>query len=142
MKYVITGTLTGLGDFDPGAGQNLIISNGLEDIYIAKFHPSGFFVVGILYWKVLKRMQVHRSLPTRRKFYVTGTFRGDVNFDPSFDSGGIRSSAGLSDIFILKLNALGAFQWVADLGGASTESGLAISGRRQRQRLYNRFLFF
>lgn len=59
--------------------------------------------------------------------YTTGSFEGVVDFDPG---AGVFSmtSAGGSDIFIQKLDAIGNFVWAKRIGGSvGSDEGMAIS---------------
>ena len=54
--------------------------------------------------------------------YITGYFEGTVDF-----GGGDVTSAGNTDIFVLKLNSSGTFQWVNTYGSTSNNLGLSIA---------------
>ena len=54
--------------------------------------------------------------------YITGYFQGTVNFG----SGNI-TAAGGSDIFVLKLDSSGTFQWVYTAGGTGNDNGKGIA---------------
>lgn len=58
--------------------------------------------------------------------FVTGTFEGTVDFDPS-DSNVTLSSAGERDVFVAKYSSTGALVWARRLGGSGNErsGGLA-----------------
>ncbi|MEO7995776.1 MAG: hypothetical protein ABI743_15370, partial [bacterium] len=53
--------------------------------------------------------------------YVTGHFPGMVDF-----GGGIRTSLGTDDIFLVKFNNAGAFVWDREFGGSDTEVGQSM----------------
>jgi hypothetical protein len=52
--------------------------------------------------------------------YVAGAFNGTVDFDPGVGVLNL-TSAGSSDIFLIKLNASGNLLWVKQLGGPGTD---------------------
>jgi hypothetical protein len=58
--------------------------------------------------------------------YTTGVFSGTADFDPG---AGIANctSLGLTDIFVLKLNAAGNFLWVKSFGGTLSDAGVSIN---------------
>lgn len=58
--------------------------------------------------------------------YTTGQFTGTVDFDPGAGISNL-TSAGASDIFICKFDALGNFIWVKQMGGGLQDFGTAIT---------------
>ena len=58
--------------------------------------------------------------------YVTGTFSGTVDFDPSngFVS---KTSQGDQDIFVMSMDSNGAFKWVQSMGGPGNDQGRKIA---------------
>ncbi|MCT4582102.1 MAG: SBBP repeat-containing protein [Flavobacteriales bacterium] len=57
--------------------------------------------------------------------YVTGGFYGTVDFDPGTGVSNLTSN-GSSDIYILKLDAMGNFVWVKQIGGTALDQANAI----------------
>jgi len=55
-----------------------------------------------------------------RIFFITGSFQGTVDFDPSDASFPLTSNGG-SDIFILKLDSEANFIWAISIGGDGYE---------------------
>jgi hypothetical protein len=58
--------------------------------------------------------------------YITGYFWGTVDFDPGAGTYNL-TSAGESDIFVLKLDSSGNFVWVRSMGGTDTDRGYGIA---------------
>jgi hypothetical protein len=57
--------------------------------------------------------------------YVTGDFSGTADFNPT--PGAFRvTSAGNTDVFVVKYDSLGNVKWVASAGGISSDRGLGI----------------
>ena len=65
---------------------------------------------------------VDAAVDSSGNVYVTGFFQGTANFG----SGNI-TSAGSRDIFVLKLDSSGAFQWVYTAGGDGDDQGKGIA---------------
>ena len=58
--------------------------------------------------------------------YMTGSFDGTMDVDPGPAVYNL-TSAGGSDIYIAKVNALGALQWVKQIGSTGTDQGSSIA---------------
>lgn len=58
--------------------------------------------------------------------FVTGTFTGSVDFDPSAGTNALVSLGG-KDVFVAKYSATHALVWVAQLGGPGDEAALALA---------------
>jgi hypothetical protein len=71
--------------------------------------------------------------------YTTGGFLYTVDFDPGVGTSNL-ISAGLNDIFILKLDAAGNFLWAKSMGGTDTDRGISISVDGSGNILYHRLL--
>ncbi len=112
-----TGIFDGTVDFDPGLDTNEITSFNGEDIYIAKYNPSGF-----LLW--VKRLYVHddgtesSGIKVDRfgHVYVFGVFLDTIDFDP--DTGTYNLTAWPENgAFLMKLNENGSFLWADGFTG-------------------------
>ena len=120
-----TGYFEETTDFDPDTTIYNLSSAGGRDIFISKLDSSGNFV-----WA--KRIggisgdDIGRSLAvdTKGNIYITGNFYGIVDFDPGISTYNLTSI--LSDIFILKLDSSGNFQWVKQISGLDYDSGYSI----------------
>ncbi len=72
--------------------------------------------------------EIGYSITTDKKgnIYATGTFSGTVDFDPGPDTFNL-TSAGLTDIYIQKLDAEGGFLWAIKMGGRNLDAGYSIA---------------
>lgn len=59
--------------------------------------------------------------------YTTGTFQGTVDFDPGIGVELLTSDGG-SDVFVLKLDVNGDFEWVKSIHGSGNDGGTSICG--------------
>jgi hypothetical protein len=122
-----TGYFSGIADFNPGAGVYNLTSNGDFDIFVSKLDASGNFV-----WA--KQMgstsyDVGQSITTDSNgdVYVTGYFKGTVDFDPNVGVYNLTSLSGGEDIFICKLSAAGNLIWAKQMGGSNPDYANAIA---------------
>ncbi len=125
---IITGGFTGTVDFDPGIGvSNLTASGSVMDIFIAKFDPNGTLIWAKSIGGSLTDYGSSLAIDATGNIYSTGFFYSTVDFDPDATAIVNLSSAGNSDIFILKLNSAGRFVWAKSIGSASADAGRSIA---------------
>lgn len=125
----LTGFFNAIVDFDPGAGTNLLGSNGNADAFILKLDGSGNFVwvnpVGAGADDVGNEIAIDAS----GDVIVAGSFQNVVDFNQSaaFDT---LTSFGQTDIFVAKYNPSGNFVWAKKMGGASADlvSAMTLGG--------------
>jgi hypothetical protein len=126
--FCITGSYTESFDTNPGAGTNMVTaSGGGSDIFIIKFDASGNHLWG----KGIgaaggNDAGLAVTLDPSGSVLVTGYFRtNSIDFDPGVGTA-YASTAGVEDIFVLKLNASGSYAWHAVMGGSGADKGYAI----------------
>ena len=131
----LTGRFYSYSDFDPGAGVYALSPIGTGDIFISKLDASGNFV-----WA--RSMGSSSYLcggnsifaDSSGNVYTAGFYEGTVDFDPgvgvfnlsfTYGAGGPGTTI-YPDIFILKLNTLGDFDWAVGMGGTGVDYPFAI----------------
>ena len=125
-----TGSFRGTADFNPASGSGNVsnlISGGSEDIYVSKLNSQGDFI-----WAKKiggTNADIGRSIhiDTSGQIYLTGTFQGVVDFNPSTGSTNNLTSFGSNDCFLLKLGGnVGNYLWANQIGGTGSDAGVAI----------------
>ena len=121
-----TGNFRDTVDFDPGVGVLNLTSAGLYDMFIQKLDPNG----NLLWAKSLGGSGFDQGVSITTdalgNVYTTGDFDTIVDFDPGVGTLNL-TSAGVSDIFIQKLDANGNLIWAKSMGGTSEDFGHAIT---------------
>jgi hypothetical protein len=120
-----TGYFSFTADFDPAPSVFNLTASGLWDIFVSKIDSSGNFIWadglgGTGY-------EEGNSITTDSigNVYITGYFNDTADFDP--DSGVFNLvSAGMRDIFVLKLNSSGGLLWANKIGQANDDEGYSI----------------
>ncbi len=111
-----TGYFESTVDFDPGVGTTNLTSAGGTDIFIQKLDSNG----NLIWVKQIGGTSEDRgysiTVDNCGNIYTTGYFMGTVNFDPGVGTTNL-TSAGLSDMFIQKLDSSGNLIWVKQMGG-------------------------
>ena len=120
-----TGNFYDTVDFDPGPGISEFISEGGQDIYIHKLNANG----NLVWAKRIGGTDFDEGLAVAvdasGNVYVTGFFRGTVDFDPGSGTNNL-TSLGFGDVFVLKLDANGNFLWAKGVGGTGFDIGWSI----------------
>lgn len=111
-------------DLDPGEGEFGFISEGEDDIFIAKLNVDGDFAWGASIGGIRDDEGLSVAIDPMGNVLTTGFFERDPDFDVpvDFDPGPddfIMTSAGSKDAFVLKLDNDGNFVWAGRMGGAS-----------------------
>lgn len=124
-SYTI-GTFSGKVDFNPDTGIYNLSANGQKGIFILKLDGSGNFL-----WAKQMSGNSYASgnaivLDSTGNIYTTGFFSDTVDFNP--DAGTFNLiSAGLTDVFISKLDSSGTFIWAKQMGGISRDEAISIA---------------
>ena len=119
------GYFLGTVDFDPGLGIDNLISAGGYDIFISKYDPSGNLIWAKNVGGTTGDYAYSVVFDLSGSIYVTGGFQGIADLDPGVGTFYL-SSMGGADIFILKLDSSGNFDWGKNIGGVSSDFGLSI----------------
>jgi len=121
-----TGHFNGTVDFDPGPNSFYLTSGHENEVFISKINNEGNFV-----W--VTRMggpeddfgSLVIDPEGSRDVYITGQFKGTVDFDASMDIFNLTAN-GNHDIFIAKINNSGNFLWAKAIGGPGEEVSRTI----------------
>jgi hypothetical protein len=123
-NVIVTGWMMGVVDLNPGAGVQNETSSGSSDVFVVKLNTNGQFIWG-------KRMggpsnDEGWAIATDKNndIYVTGYFRSTADFDPG--AGTANLIATNRDIFLVKLNSSGNYQWAFKTGGVSNDYGTSV----------------
>jgi gliding motility-associated-like protein len=120
------GNLSLTADFDPGTGTANLTSAGGADLFISKLDASGNFVWAFRIGGTGGETGEGMVADASGNLYITGSFSNTVDFDAGAGTTNLTSS-GSTDIYILKLNSSGVFQWAKKIGGAGNDYGNSIT---------------
>ncbi len=115
---LMTGAFVDWVDFDPGEGRHMLNGRGVHHMFLLKLSKDGDFIwvkqIGSIYsgdtypWGV--------AVDKWNNIFITGDFSSAVDFDPG-EGKVVKTALDGSDIFLLKLDETGDFQWVEHLSG-------------------------
>lgn len=120
------GRFRGTVDFDPGPGViERTATNVNGSPFIVSFGPEGTFQQVQVWGGGGEATAFRLVVDNQGNQYIAGAFNGTADFDPS-ENVQNRTSKGLSDCFILALQAMTHFNWVAVWGGSQADFPLQI----------------
>ncbi len=123
---LISGYFSGTADFDPGVGIHNLTSSGGMDIFILKLDSNGGFLWAKSFTGSIGD-DYARSVTTDNlnNVYLTGTYRGTIDFDPNTGVTNLTSNGGM-DVFVLKLDNNGNFTWAVNYGSTLDDEGYSL----------------
>ena len=121
-----TGFFASTVDFDPGAGTSNLTSAGSSDVFISKLDASGNLVFAKRFGGGISDLGYSIAVDSTENIYTTGFFQDTVDFDPSAGTTNL-TTAGLSDVFISKLDASGNLVFAKRFGAAEADAGRSIA---------------
>jgi len=123
-SYVV-GTFKNTVDFDPGVGVFNMSTGSLYDPYIVKYSPSGNFIWAKKIGTSANDAIASINTDNNGSLYILGNFSNAADFDPgplSF----IVNAASTIDMFLLKLDTAGNFNWVKTFGTTGITSSRKV----------------
>jgi hypothetical protein len=132
----ITGGFAGAADFDPNAGRYVLFSATAPDsssiknvfaAFVLELDGAGNFILAKA--MNMPNESINGSLSNSiaidkfKNIYIAGNFSGTCDFDPGVGVSSFKtSSISDGDIFIVKLDSLGSFDWAKVMGGESVDN--------------------
>lgn len=111
--------------FNPQSSSNLAQVYGGEDIFIAKYSPSGTLLWGKTIGGAGQERATGLAIDDNGNVAICGFFGGTADFDPGSASFNL-TSAGSRDIFVVKLDANGGFLWANRFGSTTVDEANAV----------------
>ena len=114
----VTGYYWSTVDF--GGGN--VTSNGNWDAFLLKLNSSGTFQWVKSYGSNYNDLGRDVAIDSNDNIYMLGNYRGTVDF-----GGGDENGAVSGDIFLVKFNSSGVFQWVYTAGASAADDSRALA---------------
>lgn len=126
----LTGWFSDTVDFDPGSGTVNRVSNGGYDVFVAKFSPAKTYIASMSFGSSGNDFVHNLAVDWQGNVFLTGTFTGTVDFDPSE---GVRNltthgTNGAYDIFTAMYSPTGILFWAFNYGAVISGSDKISSG--------------
>jgi hypothetical protein len=123
-NVIVGGIYDGQVDFNPGSGTTTLPTTGRA--FLSKLNSGG----GLVWARALESDNTSfvygLAVDAAGSIYATGTLNGTVDFDAGSGTQ-TRTTTGESDLYVLKLDAAGNFNWVETFGGTGSEVGFGVA---------------
>jgi Leucine-rich repeat (LRR) protein len=116
----LTGSFTGTADFNPSGVESNLVSSGGTDAFIARYDTDGNYIgafsLGGTGADAGSLVRIYGTY-----VYVTGTYSGTVDFDPT---GGVSNlvSVGSGDIFMARYTTAASLVWAKSVGSTANDA--------------------
>lgn len=117
-NVLLTGYFEGATDFGGGP----LISAGLADVFLVKFDPSGNHLWSKRFGDESDQGAYGIAVDSGGNVLLTGILEGQADF-----GGGLLTSAGLLDVFLVKFDPDGNHLWSKSFGDAGEQAGNALA---------------
>ena len=114
------------GTFYFADGPSTGTTPSIANIFVAKYSPDGSLLWQHLIGSTADDRGRSIAVDSSSNVYVTGAFQGTVDFNPSSGVKTLKSS-GNFDIFVLKLDTNGVYQWAQKYGASGLDFGEDIA---------------
>lgn len=126
-NVLVCGYFTGTADFDPSPlASNTLTSWGGNDVFILKLNSQGNYIWAKKMGGTGTDIANEVVVDGRDNIYTVGRFSGSADFDPGVTNYG-RTSVGLDDVFVSKLDSAGNFIWAKSFGSTNVDYGWDIA---------------
>jgi hypothetical protein len=124
----ITGSFLGTVDFGQDFGTtDSKISAGSIDVFLTRINSDGSYGWTKRMGGSWTDMGTGISTDSSGNVYITGYFRDTVDFGQDFGTTDPKTSAGLDDIFLTRINSDGSYGWTKRMGGTGVDWGFYIT---------------
>ena len=124
----ITGYFSNTADFDPGIGFASLVSNGYDDIFVARYDTDANLQYAFGFGSAnASEKGTDVQFDHDSNVILTGIFNGIIDFDPGT---GVHQLAPVSqhvDMFLVKFNPAGNLIFAGSMGGSGTEAAERIA---------------
>ncbi|MEO0405083.1 MAG: hypothetical protein AAF193_09445, partial [Bacteroidota bacterium] len=117
-----SGEFAGSIDLDPGPEQDIVLAGGPSaKSFLVKLNSNGEYIWGRGF-SGEDTIEINDfAVGAEDELTLVGRFTGEVDFDPGADVMEIET-VGSSDMFVLRLNAQGDFEWVLNYGNENIDA--------------------
>jgi hypothetical protein len=122
----VAGFFYGVADFAEDWGESETKTSNSRDAFVTKIGPDGHYLWTRRMGGTGYENATAICTDPNGNIYVAGTFEETVNFEEDWSGTETKTSEGLTDIFVTKINADGSYAWTHRIGDAGDDGAEAI----------------
>ena len=123
---IVAGLFRLTADVDPGAGTTTLTSNGGDDIFVAKYSPTGSLLWARAFGGPTDDEVTGLALGPSGSVTITGTHTGAMDVAPG-QTGGELTNAGGRDIWVATFSAAGTVGTATSFGTTGNDDANAVA---------------
>lgn len=123
----VTGSFSGVVDFDPGLATKLFQSAGRQDIFLSKFASNGDLLWTLTIGGNQNDQGTALAVDAEGNVYLGANFGGTIFFSAGSQTLPTLTSKGGTDVLIAKFNPQGAFLWAKQIGGPENDAAATVA---------------
>jgi hypothetical protein len=123
----VTGSFSGVVDFDPGAATKLFQSAGRQDIFLSKFASNGDLLWTLTIGGNQNDQGTSLAVDSNGNVFLVASFGGTIFFSAGTQTIPTLTSKGGTDVLIAKFSPQGAFLWAKQIGGPGNDAASAVA---------------
>lgn len=120
-RVFVLGWFKGSLDFDPSSSVFNVSASGQQDLYFLSLTANGDFDTVITTGGSSSIHPKAFGIDQFGSIFITGGFYGNVDLNPGSGSATHSSASSTSDVFLLKWDSAGNYQWSYDIGSGSND---------------------
>lgn len=124
---LICGVASQSVDVDPSPNVINMSTNGGFDVFVIKLDASGNYLWANNFGGSGFDRPRAMVMDSYDNIYITGLYQGTSDFNPDTSATFNLTSAGMDDVFLVKLDGQGTFVWANSIGGVGRDRGNAIA---------------
>ncbi|WP_197440333.1 SBBP repeat-containing protein [Polystyrenella longa] len=124
-NIIVAGHFNNTIDLDPSSSIFSLSADDSTDAFLAAYSPTGQFLWGN-HFEGNNAVYINDiDFDDADNMYLTGSYYSTVDFNPD-SSRQYHTSIGSSDVFLVKLNNIGRYEWSKSFGSSYSDSGRGL----------------
>ncbi len=115
----INGSFISTCNFDPNGGTVNVTSNGSDDVFVAKYTPSGNLTWVKTFGSIGTEDYMYMDVTSSGEVYITGEMADNMDANPDVVAINNLTKLGAEDAYIVSLDTDGSYNWATSYGSTT-----------------------